>query len=101
MADNMYSPHNWKKFPQEFKRNFLKIEKQLLQFLLRIWNLHPILCIFKKNDHLDSLNISEVIDSEKCSYLNAKKQLFQNTFRQWTCSRVPDTVQICMARPLS
>ena len=33
-------------------------------------------CLFKKKDNFHSLNISEVIDSEKCSYLNAKNELF-------------------------
>ena len=34
---------------------------------------------FQKKDHLYSLNILEVSDSEKCGYLNARKPLFQNT----------------------
>ena len=31
---------------------------------------------FEKKDQLQSLNISEVIESEKCGYLNARKHLF-------------------------
>ena len=36
---------------------------------------------FEKKDQPHTLNISEVIDSEKCGYLNARKLLFQNTFK--------------------
>ena len=42
-------------------------------------NLHEILHILKKKDHLDGLNILEIIDSGKCTSLNAKILLFQNT----------------------
>ena len=31
---------------------------------------------FQKKDQIHSLNISEVIDSEKCGYFNARKLLF-------------------------
>ena len=51
----------------------------------------------EKYHELHNFNISEAIDPEKCSYFNAKKQLFQNTLREWTCSRVPNTAQILMA----
>ena len=39
------------------------------------------LLYLEKNYLLDTLNISEVIDSEKSFYLNSKKQLFQKTLR--------------------
>ena len=55
----------------------------------------------KEKDQFDSLDISEFIDSEKCSYSSPKNQLFQNTLEQWTCSRVPNTAQISMAALLS
>ena len=55
----------------------------------------------KKKDWLDSLNISEVLDSEKFSYLNVKKQLLHNNLREWAHSRVPNTAQIYMAALLS
>ena len=32
--------------------------------------------MLKKKDQLHSLNISEVIDSEECGYLNSRKLLF-------------------------
>ena len=39
----------------------------------------------QKKDQLDSLNISEVIESEKYVYLNDRKLLFQNTRQKSTC----------------
>ena len=56
---------------------------------------------FENEDQLHSLNISEVIDSEKCGYLNARKLLFQNTLRGSTCSRVENVDVICTAPLLS
>ena len=52
---------------------------------------------FQKKDQLYSLNISEVTDSEKFGYLNARKLLFQNTLRGSTCSRVLNTAGKTMA----
>ena len=85
----------------KFTRNSQKNEKSFLQFLLHFWNLDEIFIYLENKDQLDSVNISEVMDSAKCSYLNAKKELFQNTFRDWTCSRFPNTAKISMAELLS
>ena len=52
---------------------------------------------FEKKDQLHSLNTSEVIDSEKCCYLNARKLFFPDTLRESTCSQVVDTAEITMA----
>ena len=96
-ADNMYSLQNWKKLPQQIQTQLSEKRKIIsgifIAFLKSTWN---FLCLDKK-DQLDKLNFSEVIDSQKCCYLYAKKQLFQNTFRQWMCLRVMNTAQICMA----
>ena len=100
-ADKMYFPHHWKKFSQRLQTQLSEKQKIIswifIPFLKFPWN---FLCLEKK-DQLDSLNISEVIDSEKCYYSSPKKQLFQNTLREWTCSWVPDTAQISMAALLS
>ena len=100
-VDNMSSPHNWKKHQQQLQTQLSEKLKQnsgiFIAFLKSTWNF----AYSEKKDHFDRLNISEFFHSEKCSYLNAKKQLFQNTLWQWTCSRVPNTAQICMAVLLS
>ena len=48
---------------------------------------------FEEKDEVHSLNISEVIDSEKYGYLNAQKVPFYNTFGQSMCSRVSITAE--------
>ena len=52
---------------------------------------------FEKKDQLDSFNILEVIDSQIYGYLNARKLLFWDTFKESTCSRVPNTAEITTA----
>ena len=39
----------------------------------------------QRKDDLHSLNISEVIDSEQCGFLNARKCVFQNDLLRSTC----------------
>ena len=46
---------------------------------------------FERKDQLHTSNILERIDSEKYSYLNARKLPFQNTLRESTCSRLPNS----------
>ena len=63
-----------------------------IAFLKSAWNS----LYLEKKYQLHSLNISEVIDSEKCFFLNVKKQLFQNNLRESKCSRVPNTAEILL-----
>ena len=80
-----------------FKHYYLKNGKHFLKFLLDFWNLHKSLCISNKKDELYTWNISELIDSEKCSYLNARKLLFSNTLCGSMCSRVLNTAEMTIA----
>ena len=52
-----------------------------MDFLLPFWNLHEMEHIFKKNESLLVLSISEIIDSKGAGYLSAWKALLQNSFR--------------------
>ena len=46
-------------------------------FLLHFWNLHQVLNILKKKkDEAHSSTISDIIDSERSSYLNVLKAVF-------------------------
>ena len=90
-VDSMYSPHNWEKFPQRLQTQLSKKGKVISEIFIALFKSIWIFVYLEKKDQLHNLNISEVIDPEKCSDLNAKKQLFQNTFHQWTCSWVPNT----------
>ena len=51
---------------------------------------------FEKKNQLNRSYISEVSDSEKCGYLNARKLLFPNTLPESTCSRVLNTTDTTM-----
>ena len=76
---------------------YLKNRKHFREFLLHFWDLHKVLSILKKKNHLYKLNISEVIHSEKYGYLNDRKLLFQNTLRESMCSRPLNTAETTMA----
>ena len=56
---------------------------------------------FEKKDQLHSLNIWEVIESEKCGYLNARTAPVLNTLPESTRSRVRNTAEICTVALLS
>ena len=59
-----------------FKRHYLKNHKIVSQFLLHFFQSTSNLVHFEKKGQLQSLNISEVIDSKKYGYLNARKSPF-------------------------
>ena len=101
IADNMYSPHNWEKFRQRLQTHVSKKGKIIFGIFIAFLKSALNFVYLEKQDQLDSLNSSEVIDSEKCSYFNLKKQLLQNKLREWPHWRVPNTAEICMALLLS
>ena len=47
---------------------------------MRFWNLYEMENIFKKKGKSSTLRISEIIDSKRGGYLNAWKELLQNSF---------------------
>ena len=59
-----------------FKHHYLKNLENFLKFLWKFCNLHNISAHFEEKDQLHGLNILEVIDSEKCGYLNDQKLHF-------------------------
>ena len=67
MADNIYSPHNWQKFPKQFQRQLSQKGKIIfgifIAFLKSTWNF----VYLEKKDQLHSWIIYEVTDSEKYS----------------------------------
>ena len=88
-------------YTNRFKRSYLKIIEHFLQFLSHFSNVKNIFLILKKKDQLHSLNISEVIDLDKCGYFNARELAFSNTLPQETCSRVPNTARTSTTTLLS
>ena len=57
-------------FCYNFKRYYLKNGRFFLDFLLHFWNVDEIQNILKKKDECPSLNISEIIVSERGCYWN-------------------------------
>ena len=70
-----------KNFPQQFQTPLSPKQKTfsgfLIEFLKCTWNLEH----FQKKDEYPSLIISDIIQTEKCSYLNVQKVLLKNTIR--------------------
>ena len=56
---------------------------------------------FQKKGEVHRLIICEVIESQNCVDVNARKLLFNNTLRESMCSPVPNTVEICTEGLLS
>ena len=69
-ADDNYSGSNMQSLPQLFQTPLSQKQKIFsgffIAFLKCAWNLEH----FQKEDEYPSLNISEIIDAEKCGYLN-------------------------------
>ena len=68
-------------FPQQFQTPLSQKQKTFsgffIAFLKCAWNLEH----FQIKHEYPSLIISEIIDTEKCGYLNVQKVLLQNTIR--------------------
>ena len=69
-ADDKYSGSNMQSLPQQFQTPLSQKQKIFsgffIAFLKCAWNLEH----FQKEDEYPSLIISEIIDAEKCGYLN-------------------------------
>ena len=69
-ADDKYSGSNMQSLPHIFQTPLSQKQKIFsgffIAFLKCAWNLEH----FQKEDEYPSLNISEIIDAEKCGYLN-------------------------------
>ena len=67
--------------PQQFQTPLSKNQKTFSRFFIAFrkcaWNLQH----FQKKDEYPSLIIYEIIDAEKCDYLNVKKVFLRNTIR--------------------
>ena len=61
------------------------ISKTFFQLFIEFLQSPQNFAHFEEKDQLHSLNILEVIDSDKCGYLNARKFLFYNTLPDSRC----------------
>ena len=72
-AEHMYSRHTWEKFPQQTQMLLFQKLKTFSHIFITFFQSTQNFPHFQKKDQLHSLNISEVIDPEKCGYFNARK----------------------------
>ena len=56
---------------------------------------------FENEGQLHSFNILEVVDPDKCGYVNSRMPLFQNTLPESKCSRNHASAETCTAALLS
>ena len=100
-ADDKYSRRNMQNFQQQLQTALS--QKQKIFSAIFIAFIKPTLNLehFEKKGESPSFSISQIIDSERGGYLNVQNALLQNTFRQSTCSRVPNTVEISTTSLLS
>ena len=100
-ADDKYSHRNMQNFQQQLQTTLS--QKQEIFSEIFIAFIKPTLNLerFDKKAESHSFSICQSIDSERGGYFNLQSALLQNTFRQSTCSRVPNTVEISTTSLLS
>ena len=81
----MYSCHNREKLPQQVPTILSSKPKISSQFSIAVLKFLKNFQHFERKDQLHAFNISGVMDSGQCGYLNAQKLLFQNTLWKLTC----------------
>ena len=100
-ADHMNFLDNRDKFLQQVQTLLSQKPKTFSGFFFAFQKSTWTLSHFENKCQLHSSNIFEVIDPIKCCYLNARQLRFQNTFRESTFSRVPNTDELCLVALLS
>ena len=75
LSDHVYSRHNWENFSQHVQTLLSQKHKMFSQIFIAFSQSIKNLPHFEKKDQLHSLNVWEVIDSQKSGYLNARKLL--------------------------
>ena len=100
-ADRMYSRHIWKKLHHQVQLLLSQKRKTFSSIFIAFLESTQNFAHFDQNDQLHSLNISEVIDPDKCGYFNIRNVLFNNTLCQYTCLRITNTSGTCTTTLLS
>ena len=100
-ADGKYSRRNMQNFQQQLQTALSQKQKIFsaifIAFIKPTLNLERLI----KKGESHSFSFSQSIDSERGGYLNVQSALLQKTFRQSTCSRAPNTVEISTTSLLS
>ena len=100
-ADHMYPRRYTKEISATCSNAIISRKENIFYNFYCIFAICTNFVPFEKKDQLYSLIISELIDSENCGYLNARRLLFYNTLRQSTCSLVLNSTERTMAVLLS
>ena len=100
-ADHMYSHHNQENLWQHVQRPLSQKRETCSGIFIQFLDSTQNFAHFQKNDQVHSLNIQDIIESEKYVDLNARKLLFQNTLPESMCARVTNNVQVCTPKLLS
>ena len=74
-ADRMYSRHRWEKIPQQIQALLSQKPRTFSRIFIEFLEATQNFSHFEKNDQLHSLNISEIIEPDKCGYFNVLKLL--------------------------
>ena len=69
-ADRRYSCHRWEKLPQQFRTLLSQKKRTFPLIFIAFLESAQKVAHFEKKDQLHSLNISEVINPDKCAYFN-------------------------------
>ena len=75
-ADRMYPRHRWENLHKLVQRLLCQKQSICSSIFIAFLESTQNFAHFERKDHLDSLNISEVIDPDKCGYFSAGKLLF-------------------------
>ena len=81
-ADHMSSRHRWDKLMQQVQMLLSQKQKIFSEIFIEFLESTQNFAHFQRNDQLYPLNISEVIENDKCGYFNARKLFFKNTVSQ-------------------
>ena len=72
----MHSRYNWENLSQHVQRPLFQKEETFSEIFIIFFESSQNFAHFEKKDQGHSLNIYEIIESEKCVHLNAWKLLF-------------------------
>ena len=75
-TDRMYSRHRWDKLQQQVETVLSQKRRTFSPIFVSFFECTQNFAHFEEKDQLHILNISEVIDPDKCGHFNARKPLF-------------------------
>ena len=99
--DHMYSRHYLREISARCSSTIISKTENVFPNFYYSFAIFRKVCPFWEKGQLHSLNILDVIDSEKFGYFNAREVLLSTNLPESTCSRVLNIAEITMAAVLS